>query len=201
MINLLPPAEKEAITYARYNTQIRSWIIGAFVGLAGVAIVVLGGQMILRQSTENYQQAINSSKEQLQRQDQKETLEQVKGIQSSFKLVVDVLSREVLFSKLLPQVGQVMPSGTVLEDLSLNTDAGQTAFDLTASARDFTSGSQIQVNLVDPSNKLFEKADLVNVSCPSDQEEPTEYPCRVTMRVLPAKANQFLLINPESNKK
>lgn len=201
MINLLPPAEKEVIMYARYNTQLRRWMLGVSVGLVGVALVVLGGQMILKQSVDSYQQAISSSKEQLQQQNQKETLEKVKGIQSSFKLVVDVLSREVLFSKLLPQVGRVMPNGTVLEGLSLNTDAGQTAFDITASARDFTSGSQIQVNLIDPANKLFEKADLVNVSCSAKEGVPTAYPCQVTMRVLPAKANQFLLINPEATKK
>lgn len=201
MINLLPPDEKEAILYARYNTQLRRWISGALIGLAGVVIVVFCGNFMLNQSTNDYAQAIASSQEQLKKQDQKKSLEQVKGIQTNFKLVVDVLSREVLFSKLLPQVGQVMPSGTVLENLSLNTEEGQTAFDLTASAQDFTSGSQIQVNLIDPANKLFEKADLVNVSCTQDQDEPTEYPCKVTMRVLPSKTNQFLLIPPEGEKK
>jgi hypothetical protein len=200
MINLLPPIEKEEIMYARYNTQLRRWIVGAFMGLVGVVVVVLGGQMILRQSTNSYQHAIDESKARLAQQNQKETLEHVKDIQDSFKLVVDVLSREVLFSKLLPQVGLVMPSSTVLEELSPNTEEEQTAFDLTASARDYVSGSQIQVNLTDPTNKLFEKADLVTVSCPAEQEEPTEYPCDVSMRVQPAKENPFLLISSEAKR-
>lgn len=196
MINLLPPKEKEAITFARFNVQLRRWIVGALVGLAGVMAVVYAGQFIVKQSVQDYERAIDESKARLVAQDQKQTLQAVGEIQDSFKLVVDVLSREVLFSKLLPRVGQVMPAGTVLEGLSLNTENAQTAFDLTAGARDFTSGSQIQVNLTDPNNKLFAKADLVNVSCSSDQDEPTDYPCKVTMRVLPAETNQFLLINP-----
>lgn len=201
MINLLPPIEKEAITYARYNTQLRRWIFGALIGLAGVVMVVLGGNIILQQSVDSYEQAIATGKEQLKKQDQKKTLEEVKGIQDNFKLVVDVLSREVLFSKLLPRVGQVMPTGTVLEGLSLTTEGEQTAFDLTAKAESVAAGSQIHINLTDPENRLFKKADLVDVSCPSEQEEPSPYPCTVSMRVLPADTNEFLLMKKEDKKK
>lgn len=197
MINLLPPIEKEAIMYARFNTQLRRWIGGGLLGLIGVILVIFSGNLLLKQSVQDYESSVEASKSRLTQQKQKETLEQVKNIQDSFKLVVDVLSREVLFSKLLPQVGQVMPENTVLEALSLNTESEQTAFDITARARDFTSGSQIQVNLTDPDNKLFTKADLVNVSCPSAQNRPTEYPCTVSMRVQPTNENPFLLISPE----
>jgi len=198
MINLLPPAEKEALSFARYNTQLRRWIAGACMGLVGVLVVVLGGQMYLQQSTDTYQHAITSSKDRLAAQKQTDTLSRVKGIQDSLKLVVDVLSREVLFSKLLQQVGLVMPRGTVLENLSLSTiDAEQTAFDLTAKAADYQSASQIQVNLEDPRNKLFDKADLINISCKPPGDEPVQYPCQATLRVLPAKENPFLLLSKE----
>lgn len=200
MINLLPPAEKEEIMFARYNTQLRRWIAGGLLGLTGVILVVFSGNLLLKQSVQDYESSIATSKSQLANQKQKETLGEVKSIQESFKLVVDVLSREVLFSKLLPRVGQVMPEGTVLEGLSLNTENEQTAFDIAARARDFTSGSQIQVNLTDPENKLFSKADLVNVSCPASQDEPTPYPCTVSMRVQPSEESQFLLISPEVKK-
>ena len=200
MINLLPPAEKQEITFARYNTQLTRWIIGAFVGLIGVVIVVFGGQMYLRQSTNAYESAIATSKQNLTQQKQTETLSRVKGIQDSLTLVVKVLSREVLFSKLLQQVGLIMPSGTVLEGLSLTTESEtETAFDLTASAVDYQSASQIQVNLEDPANKLFEKADLINITCTPAGDEPTKYPCQAALRVLPAKENPFLLLNQESS--
>jgi hypothetical protein len=200
MINLLPPAEKEAITFARYNTQLRRWIAGACVGLAGVLVVVLGGQMYLRQTTQSYESAIATSKQDLEQQKQTETLKQVKDIQDSLKLVVSVLSREVLFSKLLQQVGQIMPRGTVLESLSLSTESEtETAFDLTASAVDYQSASQVQVNLQDPNNKLFEKTDLINITCtPPAAGEAIPYPCKATLRVLPAKDNPFLLLNEEA---
>lgn len=198
MINLLPDEDKQAIAYARYNSQLRSWIFGAFIGLAGVLLVVLGGQLMINENIDSFDQAIAANKQTLQEQDQKKTLENAKNIQQNFQLAVDVLSREVLFSKLLPRVGQVMPSGTVLENLSLNTESEETAFDLSARAKDINTGSQIQVNLTDPDNKLFQKADLVNISCKTDEENL--YPCSVSMRVLPTETNEFLLINPEDKK-
>jgi len=201
MINLLPTQEKDTIKYARYNSQLRRWVVGTLVGLIGVVLVTLGSQFILRQNTHDYELAVASNKASLKQQDQKNTLEKVKNIQDNFKLAIDVLSREVLFSKLLPRVGQVMPSGTVLENLSLNTENDQTAVDLSASAKDFISGSQIQVNLIDPNNKLFKKADLVDVVCNNDKKEPSEYPCKVTMRVLPSDSGEFLLLDNGSKNK
>ena len=199
MINLLPPAEREEITFARYNTQLRRWIIGACVGLVGVVLVVLGGQVYLQQTTDSYASAITSSKDNLSRQKQSETLGRVNSIQSSLKLAIDVLSREILFSKLLEQVGQIMPKGTVLETLSLSTEnPEQTAFTLTARSKDYQSASQIQANLEDPSNKLFEKVDLNSISLqPKSDTDP--YPYVAILRVLPAKDNPFLLLSKEAS--
>jgi Tfp pilus assembly protein PilN len=199
MINLLPPEERRAITYARYNTQLRRWIVGGCVGLLGIVVVVLGGQMYLQQTTDDYQTAIAAAKQDLAAQKQSQTLKQVKDIQNSLKLVVSVLSREVLFSKLLQQVGQVMPKDTVLESLSLSTESEtETAFDITASATNYQSASQVQVNLQDPDNKLFEKADLISITCAPASDEPNPYPCKATLRVLPAKNNPFLLLSKEA---
>ncbi len=201
MINLLPPDVKESIVYARRNSQLRRWIVGSLAGLVGVVLVILGGQVVIRLSISDYESIVANGKEQLKQQDQQQTLKQVSSIHDNFKLVVDVLSREILFSKLLPRVGQVMPEGTVLEGLSLNTENEQTAVELTASAKDMTSGSQIHINLMDPRNNLFKKADLENINCPADQPRPTEYPCSVTIRALPATESEFLLMNSRGESK
>jgi hypothetical protein len=87
----------------------------------------------------------------------------------------------------------------VLQDLSLNTEGETTAFDLTASASSYQAGSQIQANLQDQDNKLFEKADLVSIACETP-EEPTPYPCQVEVRVQPAKDNQFLQLPNQKDK-
>ena len=108
------------------------------------------------------------------------------------KLVVNVLSREILFSKLLTQTGAVTPSNTSLTDLSINQVAG--AIDIKAKATDITAATQLQVNLQDPANKIFTKADIQNITCKPDATDP-KYPCNVTLKALFAKDNPFLFIN------
>lgn len=194
MINLLPPDVRRDINFARHNTQIIRYIIGCLLGFIGVLILALSGKIYLHKNIDTYKATLETNRQQQQLQKQEETLTKVKDIQNSVKLVVDVLSKDILFSKLLPQVGAIMPPGTVLENFTLSTESDQAAFEITARSKDFESASQIQVNLEDNSNKLFEKADLVDISCQSVSETTDLYPCKTTLKVLPSNNSQFLLI-------
>ena len=114
---------------------------------------------------------------------------------------MQVLSKEVLFSKLLTQVGSVMPGGSVLTALSINQLSG--GLDLQAKATDYQTATQVQVNLQDPKSLLFEKVDIVNVQCQSTvTADPlvAKYPCTVQMRALFSKTNPFLFISPTGAK-
>jgi hypothetical protein len=107
-----------------------------------------------------------------------------------------VLSKEILFSKLIQQVGAAMPANTSLNGLSINKVQG--GIDLTASAVDYTAATQVQVNLSDAQNKIFTQADIVSINCStgtSSSTQDTTYPCTVTIRALFAKNNPFLFIN------
>lgn len=200
VINLLPIGYKQEIIFARRNRIILRWIFGSLIGLLGVIFFAVAGQFFLRQSINSYNDLIHTQSEELKKNNQKETLDQVKSIQNNFMLVVDVLSKEVLFSKLIPRVGQVMPQGTLLESMNINAQDDTLSFDISARATDFTPGSQIQVNLTDPANKLFVKADLVNIDCTDDNEKYPNHPCKVKMRVLPAESNEFLFLEKKANK-
>jgi hypothetical protein len=91
-----------------------------------------------------------------------------------------------------------MPQGTVLEDLSLNNELTG-ALDLRAGAVDYKSATQVQVNLQDAKNSVFERADIVNIKCGSnaDNDKPDPYPCEITLRALFSKDNNFMLLSPK----
>jgi hypothetical protein len=194
MINLMPPKHKEAIAYARRNTMLRRWILGVGVGALGIVLFAGGSLFYLKQDTENYRAQAMEAKTELQKQDESGTLQRVEEISGRLKLVVDVLSREVLFSKLLQQIGLVMPGGTILQDLRLSREL-QGGLDLTVGAVSYNAATQVQVNLQDPSNGIFEKADMQNVTC-STAADAGPYPCQAQIRVLFIKDNNpFLLLN------
>ncbi len=192
MINLLPPDVRQNFTYARRNTKLRRWAIAGVFGILGVAAVVFFGQIYMNQAIKSYAAQAEVTRSQLQAQKLDETQKRVSEISSSLQLVVQVLSKEVLFSKLIRQIGAVIPSGAAMTDLKISKLQG--GIDLQFNAVDYQTASQVQVNLQDPSNKIFDKADILNINCASNPSDP-RYPCQVSIRAQFAKNNPFLFIN------
>lgn len=63
-----------------------------------------------------------------------------------------------------------MPENTVLSNIEISKVEG--GIDLSAETKDQESATQIQVNLMDPNNKLFDKVDIVSISC-GESNQPT----------------------------
>jgi len=194
MINLLPPDLKTSIIYARRNTTLIKWLVATLIGLAGVGAVVVAGQLYINHSVNIYKSEVQRSKQQLSAQKLEETQARVTDISNSIKLATQVLSREILFSKLLQQIGAVMPSGSSLQSLTIGKLEG--GIDLQAVAVDYQTSTQVLVNLKDPQNKIFESADIVSVSCTNNDnpEKKQDYPCQVSIRASFAKNNPFLFV-------
>jgi Tfp pilus assembly protein PilN len=195
MINLLPPEVKEHYRYASYNTRLRNWLVVVCVALIGLAAISGAGLLYLRQISHSYDQQIAESTASLKRQKIDETRREVNAISGSLKLSVQVLSKEVLFSQLLKQLATLTPANTSLSSLNISQD--QTALDVVANTTDYNAATQLQVNLSAPGNKIFSKADIVNISCGGSTSgtTPGKYPCTVTIRALLSKDNPFLFIN------
>jgi len=193
MINLLPPDLKNAYRYGRRNVVLRRWVAMCLVAFVGLGLISTYGLLSLHQSTVNYQQQVATTQALFKKEDFAGTQAQVQDISNSFRLVVKVLSQEVLFSQLIKQIGTVMPANANLTGLNINQVQG--GLDITAEATDYSSASQVQVNLADPANKIFSKADIVGITCGSTGSTDPKYPCSVTLRALFAADNPFLFIN------
>src|SRR3989344_6577022 len=192
MINLLPPDVKENIAYARRNIKLLRWS-GAFgAGIVGALIIVAFGTFYINQSSATYSEQLQKTQSELDSQKLTQTQKRVQDISSSLKLVVQVLSREVLFSSLIKQIGTAIPANASLTDLRISKVGG--AIDLTAIANDYNTATQVQVNLQDPANKIFNKADIVNITCASTGATDPRYPCTVNIRAQFAANNPFLFI-------
>ncbi|MEK7594373.1 MAG: PilN domain-containing protein [Patescibacteria group bacterium] len=193
MINLLPPEVKSNYQYARRAVGLRRWVIMFSVALLGLGVLSTYGLVSLQRSTVQYKKQIAAADAVFQKENFTGTQKQVEDISNSFKLVVKVLSQEVLFSELLKQIAATIPDKANLT--SLNISQTQGAIDISAMATDYNTATQVQVNLADPDNKIFSKADIVNISCGSTNSTNPNYPCTVTIRALFAKNNPFLFIN------
>lgn len=192
MINLLPPESKETYRYARRNHTLRRWVIACILSLAGGAILAGGGYLYLNQAIAQTNKQISTADHQLKAEHMDDVQKQVTTISNNLKLTVQVLSQEVLFSKLLQQLASVTPSNASLTNLTISQS--QTGVDVTAQTTDYAAATQLQVNLADPKNQIFSKADIVSISCISGGTN-SKYPCTVTLRALFSADNPFLFIN------
>jgi hypothetical protein len=199
MINLMPPEKKEVIWYARRNSILIKWVMGIAAAGLGILLVAAGGLFYLKQESKSFQRSIDETKKQLVSQNEEETLKRAEEMNGSLQLAVDVLSKEILFSKLLSRVGQLLPPGTVLENLNLTSEL-QGGLDLSVGAVSYEAGVRAQVNLADPNNGIFDKADLGAVTCGSDPS--ADYPCTASLRLLFSKDNnEFLKLNQGSTQR
>lgn len=191
MINLLPPKDKQQYIFARRNVHMTHWLISFVFAFLGLLVLGSGGYIYLQRATDNYQHQADALQASLQKQHIAQVQAEVKDISSSLKLSVSVLKQEVLFSKLLEQLATVIPASTKLSALDISQTTG--ALDITAQAKSYADATQLQINLADPANKIFSKADIVSISCSSNSATP--YPCTVTIRALFVANNPFLFIN------
>lgn len=191
MINLIPTDHKQSTTFARYNTKLVGWLIGIAIAVFGLVVVVGGGLFYINQDVKNYKESIAISEQTLKAENEEETLARVAEISGRLSLVVDVLSREVLFSKLLPYLGSIMPDGTVLENLSLSREQAG-GIDLSIGAVNEFAASQALANIKAEDNLLFTAADANSITC---ENKDTPYLCTVSIRAVLVDENPFLLLN------
>ncbi len=193
MINLLPPEVKTNYRYARRSVGLRRWAIMFAVALLGLGVLSTYGLVSLQRSSVHYKKQIAAADTLSQKENFSGTQKQVEDISNSFKLVVKVLGQEVLFSELLKQIAATIPAKSNLTGLNISQTQG--AIDISAIATDYNTATQVQVNLADPSNKIFSKADIVSIECGVANSSNPGYPCTVTIKALFAKDNPFLFIN------
>ncbi len=214
MINLLPQDTKEDISYARRNNGLIRWIVFSGLALVGVGVIVVGGLLYMQQSINNYSKQVADARLNLQAQKVDETQKHLEDISASTKLTVQVLSREILFSKLLRQIGSALPNNTALKTLQI--DKLQGGVQLNAAAADFNAATQLQLNLQDKQNGVFEKADINSITCTAPGSAPSttaagsasatsaaatnsDLPCDVNLRALFSKNNTYVYIAPTTN--
>jgi len=191
MINLLPPELAGKIRFGRRNTRLRRWIFGAVAATVGLLVILAGGWLYLDNEASNLNMNIAAIENQLTSQNLTQVQKDASEISGSIKIIEQVLSREVRFSELIQEVGQILPPGTILAGLTLSSkvDGG---LDLSANTVDHESAARLAANLGDPKNELFDKVDIVSVKCATSNNA---YKCDAVYRALFNKDAKKRFIN------
>jgi len=191
MINLLPPDFQKSVNYARRNSILLQACLAVLAVMAGVLMLLGFGHFYIATTTVRYEKDISTLQTSLQEQNVDQIKGEIQDLSGSVNLVLKVLSKEILFSKLLQQAGSVMPKGSSLSSIEISDD--QKGIDISAGVDNYQVGTQVQINLSDPNNKLFDKVDLVSVQC--NTQSSGTYPCSARLRALFSDNSPYLFIN------
>ncbi len=190
MINMLPGEYAEVIRHGKHNETLIRWLLAELAAIVGLVVILGFGWLYLNHQTLILNSAINTGKQHLEEQNISKVRQDADQISNDIKTINQVLGLEIRFSDLMQEIGKAMPPGTVLGGLTLAKVDG--SIDLSASAKDYTSAAQIALNLSDPKNKIFSRADIVNVNCTALD---TAYKCNVVLKALFDKTSQNRFLN------
>ena len=170
------------------------WVIALLIALIFSLLIIGVGWIYLDQSIKKQAKTVEATEASLKKQNIDDTIAKVDEISNNTKLALNVLSREILFSKLIRQLGAALPPGTALESITLEDLKG--GLSIQAYATDFNSASQIQVNLSDPDNKIFKQADIENITCNDTAagDSNPDYPCSVRLKALFGENTEYVYL-------
>ncbi|MBC7459309.1 PilN domain-containing protein [Candidatus Saccharibacteria bacterium] len=118
MINLMPDEAKKEIRAARVNVVLIRYSIVIVLAFLFLVLLQLGSYIALTQAKDSAQQLIdaNGTKAAVY----SSTKAQVDALSSSLSETKSILDQEVMYSNVLQNIGQQMPTGTVIDKIALD---------------------------------------------------------------------------------
>lgn len=182
MINLLATDRKEEIKAARVNV-----ILMRYMGIILLSQLFIGGALFVTYTV--LTATLTSAESIISTNDIKadvysETRQQVEGLSAKLNGAKVALDQEVRYSQVLVKMGQLMPTGTVLGDLTLNTASfnGQPV-DVKAYAKSTNEAGLLQTNF--QGSPLFSNVEIKSTEA---NQEVDGYPVTISMTVTLNKA-------------
>ena len=178
MINLLSDERKAEIRAARTNV-----IIVRYTGIIAMAIVFILSTLYVSYTV--LQNTMASAETQISANDVKadiysETKQQVDTLSAKLAEAKTILDQEIRYSRVLVNIGQQMPSGTVLGDVTLSAASfSGTPVELKAYAKSTTEAGELKTRF--QASPLFSQVNLLS----TDENAGIDgYPVSVSMTVV-----------------
>lgn len=160
MINLLPPETKHQIRAARHNVTLRNYclfVLAAAFALAGVFFA--GFQVTLSQKAAA--EADRTLAQQAASQYQA-TRSAAEAFTKDLATAKNILATNVNFSQLITDIAGAVPSGVILNNLSLSTTNLTAPIDISGRSKNRDDVIRLKNSLED--SPIFEDVQVVNIT-------------------------------------
>lgn len=187
MINLLPDTSKKDIRAARANVVLLRYNFLTLASVAGLGLICASFYFVLSASQSTA--VTKTSDNQAKVAAYSKTRQQADEYRDNLSIAKKILGNSVNYTSTIFAITKLLPSGVVLDSLTLNaTDFGkQTTF--SAHAKNYDKAAELKQNF--QSSSLFTNVYFQNIT-ESDPSAPTTsgYPIAVTLSAQLNKAEQ-----------
>ena len=199
MINLLPDDIKKEIIYGRRNRILRHWVLLVCLVVIAVAAMTVVGELLINRNINATETTAKLTQTQISNQNLAATQSEIQSLSNNFKTVTQILSKQLLFSKLFIKIGSIIPDGVILSEILITNTSS--SLDLNIAATNHQTANQAFININDPSNGLFAKADLISIDCAQStpSSSTNKYPCTGEIAVTMKANSSFYYLNSITN--
>jgi len=159
MINLLPFDLRKERLYGRRNKILFSFVLCLFVTAGIVSFIMIGGIGFVGSEEEGIAAEIASNNEQILKLESE--IKDVSSVALRLRAADKLFDSSIVFSELVPQIGSLLPQGTIINSLALT--GGETdplTLDVNLSGANLAP--VLQSNLIQ--SELFEAADVNSIT-------------------------------------
>jgi Tfp pilus assembly protein PilN len=171
MINLLPPDTKDNLRFARLNVTMVEYSALILITALGLIGILFFGQSLASREERLLSDLTEDKRANLSEYD--DQLAEAKALDNRIDTIAALLEREIAFSELLPAIGSLVPSGTTINGLELDSEDGNSLI-INGESASQTGPSVFRQNLAN-TDSLFSRADIVSINLIANENGPDVY--------------------------
>lgn len=177
MINLLSPNEKRQLRAARSNTLLIRYNIFLAIVLIFLLLAIGFVYVYLNNTKANAENAIVDNKAKVS--DFATVEAQARQFRSNLATAKQILDSEVTYSKVIVNIAQLLPAGTILSTLNLDSATFGTELPLVAQTKSYDRAIALKDSI--QNSPLFSNVHFLSIT--AGETANSDYPFTVTLGV------------------
>ena len=195
MINLLPYDQKQDIAYARKNYMLIKWLVALLIAMVFILAISLGGAFIINNERAKAEASAKAEAEAIAASDEKQEFDKYKKFKTDYDTVVKLLSKQLRYSKIIQDIGNILPEGTNIDGIKLTPGATSLTLSVNGESQQAIRKAFVNISKPNDQNKLFPKADLESITCSDNASTVSSKTCTATIKVLLNADSGYYYIN------
>jgi len=178
MINLLPDDVKKQISAARTNIMLVKYIIVLGFAIAFLALACTMTYLLLINNKTIAEKIIENS--QFKNTPYSLAKKQESSLRTSLSTAKSILDQQILYSNVITGIGAALPTGIVLDTLSLNSSTFGTPITIKAYARSADDVTKLKENF--QNSTLFSNFSVTSLT--TNQSDSSGYPVTISISTI-----------------